>query len=126
MSFKVQDPVFNSQGEPGIVKQINRESQKIKVDKDQKTVAQEFRHGYLKGMSEGVRSEFNQFMDDVKNEQIPKEKVTMLQGKISELEADFSPKNYILLNYLKSELAHVMNTYHVQPRTFEAKEENLF
>lgn len=126
MSFKVQDPVFNSQGEPGIVKNIDRENQRIKVDKNKELVAHEFRHGYLKGMSKGIRSEFNQFMDEVKNEPVPTEKVVKLQGKISELESDFSPKNYILLNYLKSELAHVMNTYHVKPRTFEAKEENLF
>jgi len=126
MSFKVRDPVFTSLGEPGIVKKIDPETQKLSVETDQKAVQKEFRHGYLRGMNETIRSEFNSFMDELAALEDPSEKVSKIQEKILDLETNFSPKNYILLNYLNSELAHLKNTYHFEPRLYTAKADNLY
>ncbi|MCB9229329.1 MAG: hypothetical protein H6618_06935 [Deltaproteobacteria bacterium] len=126
MSFKVNDPVFNGVGEPALVRKVDKASQKTELDQDQQMVRQAFRHGYLKGMEPETRLDFNSFMDEIGNETEPSKKAERLQEKITELEDNFSPKNYLLLNYLKAELSHIMNTYHYHPRIFSVRDDGLY
>ena len=127
LSFKINDPVFNNLGEPGFVRKIDPNKQKVFVNKDRAAVKHELRHGYIRAMGPDVRGHFNEFMDKVKDEPVPEHKIRLLQDKIIDLEGGGgNPENRRLLKYIKSELAHIMNTYHVHPRKFEAKEDQLY
>ena len=118
MAFNVRDPIFSHLGEPGVVTGINSLNSQLKVDRNHEKVTKEFRHGYLKGLSQEQRNNFNQFMDEVKSSKDVDEQVKMLQEKIHALSDDTSIGSKIILGYYKSELAHVMHTNHYTPRYY--------
>ena len=118
MTFNVRDPIFSHIGEPGVVKGINQVNSKLEVDRNHEKVTKEFRHGYLKGLSPDQRTQFNQFMDEVKSNQDVDAQVKMLQEKIHALSDDTSIGSKIILGYYKSELAHVMHINHYTPRYY--------
>ncbi|MFK7826268.1 MAG: hypothetical protein AB8G05_19115 [Oligoflexales bacterium] len=118
MAFNVRDPIFSHIGEPGVVKGINPVNSKLEVDRKHEKVTKEFRHGYLKGLSPDQRTQFNQFMDEVKSSKDVDAQVKMLQEKIHALSDDTSIGSKIILGYYKSELAHVMHTNHYTPRYY--------
>lgn len=118
MGFTVRDPIFSQIGEPGVVKGVNPINSRIDVDRNHETVAKEFRHGYIKGLSPEQRTEFNKFMDDVRARDDVDEKVKMLQEKIHALSNDTNIGSKIILGYYKSELAHVMHNNNYTPRYY--------
>ncbi|MBI2601952.1 MAG: hypothetical protein HYW48_02755 [Deltaproteobacteria bacterium] len=120
MPAKVGDPIFNSQGFPHVLKGKEEESAKFIAEADPEKVQEATRHGYIKGLQPEMRETFNKVMDKVKSTEDPREKLAFLQEQIASLETKSHIKeNQILARYLKSELFHVMQVYHVEPRTFE-------
>ncbi len=120
MAIKVGDPLFNTQGEPGVVRKKESLHQRMQASSDRNEVKDEFRHGYIAGLDGKDRKTFNAFMDDIRAIDKPDEKIEKLQKKIQEMEKDpTSQANIQLTKYLKSELFHLMQTYNVRPRQFE-------
>lgn len=66
-----------------------------------------------------MRTEFNDLMDQVGREKGASEKVELLQNKIRELENIPDKSALIFLQYIKSELAHVMHLTGYTPRNYE-------
>ena len=118
MSLNIKDPIFGFSGEPGVVKDFSKESQKIKIDTDRKAVNKELRHGYISGMTADQKIEFNSFMDKIQSIEDIDEKVKLLQEKVTQLTGDINPNSGILLGYYKSELSHIMHTHHYSPRYY--------
>ena len=123
MSFRIDDPIFDRKGEPGVVSGVNKISQKMRVDQQETRKAT--RHGYIKGLSPKLRREFNSLMDDVKGLESSKGKIEKLQGKIRELEEHSSPQNQVLIGYVKAELAHIMHSSNYSPRSFTVSEGHI-
>ena len=89
------------------------------VDRDRSTVHESFRHGYIKGLSVDMRTEFDDLMDRVGRKKEASEKVELLQNKIRELERIPDKSALVFLQYIRSELAHVMHLTGYSPRNYE-------
>ncbi len=116
MSFAIGDPIFDTQGRPGIVKDFQQDKTQLVINKETDSVKKSLRHGYLSGISN--RELFNNIMDKISGEENPETKLKMLQAKIDELEADVSKENAQLLPYLKAEVSHIINIYNIKPKTY--------
>lgn len=118
MALRVGDPSFTYLGQPGVVvPQKNKLNGKIDIDTDKERVKTEFRHGYLVGIE--AKDVFNSIMDTVKKTEDPSEKVAFLSNKLEEYEAQNSTESQNFARYLKAELSHLMNTYHIKPRIYQ-------
>ncbi len=117
MAFKVGDVSFLSNGQPAVVTKKDEMTGNVIVDRKQEEVKKVHRHGYINGLKEQDRETFIKILDKVAETGDPKEKIDTIQGQISELEQD--PRNYRIVTYLKSEVAHLMNTFNIKPRTYE-------
>ena len=116
-SMRIGDAAFRGNGMPGIVE--NKDEQgNLQIDTDQKRVRQQFRHGYLNGMPSQDRQQFNEILDTVRQTDDPKEKLNLLSTKMAELNEE-PAKNRNLLQYLNSEMWHVMQTYNVHPKEYK-------
>lgn len=119
MSFRVGDPIFTYKGAPAEVLKKDEVTQEFKVDTDPQKVLESFRHGYLKGLPEETRNEFNAIMDDVKSMEDIKKRIGVLQEKIATYEHHESKDMRLLAGYLKGELMHTMTSSNVTPRYYE-------
>lgn len=119
MSFRVGDPIFNHLGQPGIVSGVDAKTKQVKVDTKHSEIQEQFRHGYLKGLSGEARDELYQFLDEVKSMDNPKSKILAIQKQINLMEEETSPKSQVMIGYLKAELYHVMSSNHYSPRHYE-------
>lgn len=125
MAFRIGEPIFNERGLPGTVVGREPATANLIVDRDIKTTAESSRHGYIKGMTEDMRGRFNAVMDKIVDIKKPEEKVQELQKTIDEMEAAGPTADSIrLTHYLKAELFHVMNSFHVFPRTYKVSSQS--
>ncbi len=113
---RVGDSTFSSQGKPGYVSNRNPMSGELTVGTDRKEVIQRFRHGYINGLSEPQRVDFEKILDNIKSIEDPEKRVSELQAKIEELNID--PRNRLVTNYLNAELFHLMNSAGIQPKQY--------
>ncbi len=120
MSFKVGDVSFGRNGEPAVV--VNRDAAKgeLTLSKDQKQIEKYHKHGYINGLKSEDRASLQSLLDDVSAAKDPEEKVSMLKEKITEIESD--PRQFQLLNYLKSELFHVMHLNNISPKEYKLQQ----
>ena len=126
MSLKIGDPVFNVQGQAGLVSAKEQRTGKTVVNTDRAELQSGIRHGYLKGLDPKEREAFNQIMDAVKAMPKPEDRVAELKTKIDTMEAgQQSTDGLKMLRYLKSEFFHLMQTQHVNPSTYTVDELNL-
>ncbi len=120
-NIKTGDVVFYGHGKPAVVKgRVENNNDDLILDRDTETIAAQIRHGYLNGMSEQVREEFNSIVDKVKENSDPNERVNGLVAKLEEIEQD--PTKQSLVKYIKAELSHVMNTHRITTRTYTVPE----
>ena len=124
MDIRNGDAVFLRSGEPGIVKDRNQATGKLKVDTDNQTVKREMRHGYLNGLTDPQRAELNEILDTVKNtSEDPAERISALETKVRELESD--PRQMGLSKYVKAEMVHIMNSNGIKPREYSVQESKI-
>jgi hypothetical protein len=124
MNIRPGDAVFLRSGEPGIVKDRNEITGKLKVDSDLQRVKQDMRHGFINGLTPEQREVFNTILDEVKGStEDPGERVTILNAKVKELEQD--PKLFGLTRYVKAEMVHIMNSNNIKPREYSVQEAKL-
>lgn len=121
MTLKIGDPVFTRRGQPGVIVGRDDRSQRYESKIENEAVRTAFRHGYVKGMEEEMRHNFNAIMDDLQGIEDAEERMNSLQGTIEklELDADNGPDSQRLVRYLKSELFHLMRTHNVSPKEYK-------
>lgn len=123
-SIRTGDAVFVRTGNPGIVKGRDEMTGKLELDTDMPTVQKDMRHGYINGLKVEERAKLNEILDAVKGDaKEPRERIDMLQGRITELEED--PRNLPLVRYLRAEMTHLMNSHGIQPKQYSAHEAKL-
>lgn len=124
MSIRVGDAVFIRTGVPTTVKDRDPLSGKLLLEQDPLKVREDARHGYLNGMSQETRAEFNGILDQVKAEtEDPGERVEKLRLRLMEIEED--PRKLHLARYVRAEMTHLMNTYQIRPREFTVHESKV-
>jgi hypothetical protein len=123
MSYRVGDTVFLSQGQPAVA--VGRDASKgtVVLDQERTAVRDNARHGYLNGIPTERRDEFLKFMDEVKANPEAKDRITLLQSKIDELNAD--PRNMQFVHYLEGEKNHLINITGFKPRLYTTDEFKL-
>lgn len=117
MSTRIGDAVFFPSGKPGVVTNRTPETGKVTVEAQPDFVRNSLRNGYINGLSIPQRQEFMAFMDKVKETPDPELRMEQLQAKINELNTD--PRNHVLTRYLTGEMAHIMYTADIKPKTYE-------
>ena len=80
MSIKIGDPIFEKNGFPAFVKERDPEVQSIKLDSAPEKVRKNSRHGYIRGLAEDQRADFNNIMDDIREIEDP-QKSSQFTGK---------------------------------------------
>lgn len=123
MSFRILDSVFTDRGMPATVVAKDPVSNTLKVDTQKSVMNKHTRHGYINGLEQGERLNFNQIMDKVRAFEDRSEQVNFLRDKINEIKSD--PKQVSLKQYLVGELSHLMQTYRVEPRYYEIDESKI-
>ena len=116
MGLTIGDTIFAANGKPGVVTEKDPKSGRLTVEKEGDTFEKQRRLGYVNGLPAERRGEFNQILSEVRDESDPRKQIALLTQKIEELRVD--PRNHILAKYLESEMAHIMNTEGIQPRTY--------
>jgi hypothetical protein len=123
-SFRVGDTVFNRKGVPGVVTHRDPKTAELEVEIKGEKFEQARRIGFINGLSEEQRASYNSVIEDIReNNPEPIKRVDALQEKISELKKD--PKNFVLTKYLSAEQAHIMNSEHIQPKSYQIEEHFL-
>jgi hypothetical protein len=126
MSLKVGDPIFMANSSPGIVKKADMEKGRLNVDVDTEAVAKHFRHGYIKGLDENERLQYDSTLDSIEEIKNPKEQISALQEKISQLENGTPSLQQIkMARYLKAELNHIIQVGKINPRFYEVDAHKL-
>ena len=123
LSFRVSDTTFNELGKPGVIVGKDPVTATLKVDTNKDVVAKNSRHGYINGMEIGQKRDFNAIMDKMRSIEDRREQVGFLRDRLDEIKND--PKQVSLTQYLKAELAHLMQTYNLQTRFYEIEEHKL-
>lgn len=124
MNIRPGDAVFIRNGEPGIVRERDQTTGKLKVDTDIQAVKHETRHGYLNGLTPDQRQVFNTILDEAKqSSEDPSSRIAHLDAKVQELEQD--PKQQGLARYVKAEMIHIMNSHNVKPREYSVQETKI-
>lgn len=118
MTLKVGSAIFNNNGVPGIVKNLDQERKEYTVDTDRDEVRKLHKHGYINGLSMDERAVFNKAVDEVLEIEDPREKIEKMQKMIEDSRLD--SKNMRVTRYLESELFHQMQILNVSPRYFKA------
>ena len=121
--MKVGNPVFTNQGQPGIITTKDKKTESFIVDRSYDKVAHAFRHGYLSGINN--RQRFNDILDDIHNIKNPQKKIETLQKQIEKINQKEGLKSANLLQYLKAELAHMVNTFKIQPKQYVIAENEI-
>ncbi len=120
MGFKVGDTYFNRDGRPGVVVGRDSASQSLNIEREGEGFEKTRAFGYINGLKEDERQTFRSILETMREKPEAAERVTWLQGQIEELKTD--PRRHVLTRYLESELAHVMNTEGIYPRTYRIDE----
>lgn len=124
MDIRNGDAVFLRTGEPGIVRDRNEVTGKLKVDTDVKAVKTDMRHGYINGLTGEQREQFNAILDEVKaSTEDPTERISKLDTKVKELEMD--PHQLGLSRYVRAEMVHIMNSNGIKPREYSVQESKI-
>lgn len=120
MGFKVGDTYFNRDGRPGVVAARNPQSQSLEIQREGPEFEKTRGFGYINGLKEEERASFQSIIQTMREKPGTADRVLWLQGQIEELKQD--PKRHVLTRYLESELAHVMNSEGMYPRTYRIDE----
>ena len=122
--FRTGDTVFTPSGTPAVVLKQNPIGHLTTLDRSKESLQSTTRHGYINGLTVDDRERFNGIMDDVKKAEDPESRIVQLQSKIEEL-AQEPKKNFVLAQYLTSELSHFMFAARVEPKVFTMNENKL-
>ena len=121
MSIRIGDSVFIRNGTPAVVKDRDELSGNLTLDTDQAEMQNAVRHGFINGLSQQDRDDFNAVLDEVKDESLdPAQRVETLKEKLAEIETD--PSRHMLATYVRSEMMHIMNSHGIRPREYSIHE----
>lgn len=120
MTTRVGDSIFLATGNPGVITTKDASSGRIGVDEGPEEVAREMRHGYINGLSQEQRDQFNGIMDEVRETPDAKERVAALESKIREL--GDKPENRIVSRYLDAQKMHIEHSAGLKPRYYTVDE----
>jgi hypothetical protein len=116
MSLKIGDSAFQSNGRVSIIRNIDPISGQLELDQSREATTTELRHGYLNGLSEDERKVFNDTLDAVRGSEQTEEKVKMMSESIESLRQD--PKNYRIVQYLQSQMSHIIQSEGYRPKIY--------
>lgn len=124
MDIRNGDAVFLRSGEPGVVRDRDPATGKLKIDSETAAVKTDMRHGYINGLSSEQRTELYEILDTVKSStEDPIERISQLDAKTKELEQD--PQKIGLTSYVKAEMVHIMNSNGIKPREYSIHEAKI-
>ncbi len=115
MSIRVGDSIFQSSGKVGIVRRVDQDNGEILAESPEDLGSKELRHGYINNLNDSERQVFHETLDQV-NGMETAEKVKSLTESIEKMRAN--PGNGRLVQYLQSQLSHIMQSENYQPRTY--------
>jgi hypothetical protein len=116
MALRIGDSVFSRDGMPATVINRDDKSAKLELSNEKEKLNEATRHGYINGLTETTRGEFNSIMDSFKDIEDPKERTVEMRTQLTELEKD--PRKHRIAKYVRAEMLHVMNTYGIKPTNF--------
>ena len=123
-NFRVGDTVFDRKGVPGVIVRRDPKTAELEVQVQGDKFEKARRVGYINGLTPDQRTEYNKVIEEVREgNPEPTKRVDALQSKISELKKD--PKNFVLTKYLSAEQAHIMNSEHIQSKSYKIEEHLL-
>lgn len=120
MGFQVGDAIFTRGGLPGALTNKNPQTGELTVQVEGEQVEAIKKRGYVNGLQAEERQRFNEIIDHVRTIPEPEKRVEELRVRIDEIKAD--PKQRILVRYLTSEMAHLMNTHRIEAREYKVPE----
>ncbi len=120
MGLNVGDVIFNQTGRVGSVTSKDKEARTVQISMEKDKLKTHHPFGYINGLSIEDRQKYNSILEKVHAHSDIQEKMKGFQAAIDETSQD--PRNYLLTRYLKSELAHVMHSHNIHPRTYSANE----
>lgn len=123
MSYQVGDLVFQRSGQPGLLVARDKENNSLVLDTKSEKLQKAQKYGYINGLSPNVRAEYEGVIDDVRQSSEPKKRLEHLKTAIDGLGDD--PEKFALRRYLKSEMAHIMNTFRIRPESYQVDEEDV-
>lgn len=116
VAILVGDTVFDHHGRPGVVVENNKEEEKIVVQRRGPVMEKARFRGFINGLPQKDREEYQEIIDEVNEHNKPGEKIQLLQEKIEELRHD--PRKHIVTRYLEAQMGHIMNSEKLHPRHY--------
>jgi hypothetical protein len=123
MPRAIGDTVFSRGGIPGVVTKREADGIGVTITQRGPEVDEAQKRGYINGLSQAERAEFNAVVDRVRAIADPKQRVLELSQVIDAARKD--PHKVIVAKYLESELAHTMISYKIEPKEYVTEDQKL-
>lgn len=123
MTIQIGDVVFTVQGRPGIVVDKDPKTEELKVETKGEAFENARKRNFMNGLTPQMRDQYNEILDEIRDEKEPQEKLKLLAERIEEVGAD--PKNHIVTKYLTAQKAHIMNSNRINPRVYKIDQDSL-
>ena len=117
------DIVYGPGGKPGIVQKRDSLTGKLTVENQGPEYQKARKYGFINGLPGPERAQYQAIIDKVREHEDPKMRISALSTQIDELKDD--PRNHRLVRYLESEMAHIMFSEEISPRTYKLDEEKI-
>jgi hypothetical protein len=123
MGLKVGDSFFNRSGQPGVMIGRDQQTEALQIEREGPRFEKARTYGYINGLNPQERQEFEGIIDAMREKPKAIERVEWLQGQIDTMKID--PRRQVLTRYLEGELAHIMNSEGIYPRTYSVEESKV-
>ncbi|MCX6131258.1 MAG: hypothetical protein NTX25_19635 [Proteobacteria bacterium] len=120
MGLKVGDSFFNREGYPGFITGRDKASSALIVEKEGENFERSRRLGYVNGLNPQEREKYDSIMSEMRKRPEAVDRVNWLHDKLDTLSQD--PKQQVLTRYLEGEMAHIMNSEGISPRSYTLDE----
>lgn len=120
MVSRIGDSLFNREGKAGFVVDRDPKKQTIQVETKGPEWEKSRRYGFINGLEPAQRQDFEAIIDQMKIQGEARERVDFLHDQIETLKQD--PKRSVLTRYLQGEMAHIMNSEGLAPRSYSIDE----
>ena len=123
MTYRVGDASFTRDGRASVVVSRDKAQGSVEVEKEGERFNKTRRIGYINGLNRQDRTDFNEVVKEVREQETPKDRLEYLQKTIADIGDD--PKKRILKRYLEGEMTFLMNSTGVKPKTYPVQVDQL-
>ena len=123
MTYRVGDASFTRDGRASVVVSRDKAQGSVEVEKEGERFNKTRRIGYINGLNKQDRTDFNEVVKEVREQETPKDRLEYLQKTIADIGDD--PKKRILKRYLEGEMTFLMNSTGVKPKTYPVQVDQL-